>query len=434
MKPPSRIAFVVFVFSFTVNSGWAQWVSRPSPTSEFVTKVAFYNSSTGWIMTGTDSRVDSTFIWKTVDSGKTWILQHGSKGSSYAMAVIDSLTIVYSASGGEGIWRTSNSGSTWTLVSDSAIDCFDISFPSPSVGYAVGGNTSGIVRKTTDSGQTWFTAANISSASEFSAVSFLSSTAGFAVTFYPGKLYSTTDGGYNWAFVDSVGYGDQIYQAPLPVRDMQFVSPDSGWVIGGLSGSSFVARTIDGGSSWQYSRFSVPSTTFQALQMLDAMRGWIVGYDGPNPILRTTDAGSSWQAQMVVPSTIHGFKSIFMIDTLIGYAVGQQSVYTTVTGGGMISSVSLPDLVSPTKFVLNQNYPNPFNSMTHISFSLSSGGTVQLLVTDILGRTVAELEKNFLAPGLQQFSFDASRHASGVYFYSLIKGSSTETKKMILLR
>ena len=434
MKLPSRIVFGLFLLSFTVNSGWAQWFSRPSPTSEFVTKVAFYNSSTGWIMTGTDSKVDSTFIWKTVDSGKTWILQHGSKGSCYAMAVIDSLRIVYSASGGEGIWRTSNSGLTWTLVSDSGIDCFDISFPAPSVGYAVGGNTSGIVRKSTDSGQTWFTSANISSTSEFSAVSFLSTTEGFAVTFYPGKLYSTTDGGYNWTFVDSIGYGDQIYQASLPVRDMQFVSPDSGWVIGGLSGFSFVARTTNGGKSWQYSRFSVSSVTFQALQMLDAMRGWIVGYDGSNPILRTTDAGSSWQTQTAVPSTIHGFKSIFMIDTLIGYAVGQQSIYTTVTGGGTISSVSLSDLVSPTKSILYQNYPNPFNSMTQISFSLSSGGTVHLFVTDILGRTVVELEKNFLSPGFQQFSFDASRLPSGVYFYSLVKGSSTETKKMILLK
>lgn len=426
----ATIVLPLFLLAQTTQLS-SQWLQKVSPTDQYVTEAAFYNSSVGWISTGTDSRLDSTFIWKTLDSGTSWVLQNGSKGSCHAISVLDSLTVLYSASGGEGIWRTTDSGSTWVLVHDSAFHCFDIDFPTPSVGFAVGGETSGIVKKTTDAGQTWLTSANVSSGSAFSATSFTDALNGFALTFFPGTLFRTTDGGFFWEFVDSIGYADQGYAA-LPMRDTQFVTRDSGWTAGGISGSSLIARTTDGGANWQYTRFPYPSATFQALHMLDPLNGWVAGYSGPSAILRTTDGGSAWHAQTTIPVAANGFKSVFMVDTLVGYAVGQNSIYATTNGGIVTSVISSP--TAPVYFTLDQNYPNPFNNITQVTFSLSSPEAVQLEVMDILGRTVAILQSGLLQSGPHRYSFDASQLPGGIYLCRLRTRVSSQSVKMILLK
>jgi hypothetical protein len=91
----------------------------------------------------------------------------------------------------------------------------------------------------------------------------------------------------------------------------------------------------------------------------------------------------------------------------------------------------------PEKFSLGQNYPNPFNPGTVINYQLPAIGTrfiVSLKVFDLLGREVATLENEQKAAGNYSVPFDASKLASGVYFYQLKAGSYIQTKKMLLLR
>jgi hypothetical protein len=59
---------------------------------------------------------------------------------------------------------------------------------------------------------------------------------------------------------------------------------------------------------------------------------------------------------------------------------------------------------------------------------------VVLKVYDILGSEVATLVNNEEPAGSYEVAFDASRLASGIYFYRLQAGSFVETKKMILLK
>ncbi|MBI5472834.1 MAG: T9SS type A sorting domain-containing protein, partial [Ignavibacteriae bacterium] len=91
----------------------------------------------------------------------------------------------------------------------------------------------------------------------------------------------------------------------------------------------------------------------------------------------------------------------------------------------------------PTTYALEQNYPNPFNPKTNIEFQIPGdrkSGSVSLKVFDVLGREVATLVEEKKEPGTYQVSFDASRLASGVYFYKLTAGSFSQTRKMILAR
>jgi hypothetical protein len=53
---------------------------------------------------------------------------------------------------------------------------------------------------------------------------------------------------------------------------------------------------------------------------------------------------------------------------------------------------------------------------------------------DVLGREVSALVNEQLKPGTYEVDFDGSKFASGVYYYKLVAGDFTETKKMVLLK
>jgi len=88
----------------------------------------------------------------------------------------------------------------------------------------------------------------------------------------------------------------------------------------------------------------------------------------------------------------------------------------------------------PVNFELKQNYPNPFNPSTKIKYNIPSQGYVVIKVFDSLGRIVAELVNEEKSPGNYSVEFNASNLASGVYFYNLISGQFSDTKKMMLIR
>ncbi len=105
----------------------------------------------------------------------------------------------------------------------------------------------------------------------------------------------------------------------------------------------------------------------------------------------------------------------------------------SISGEGHPSGVEDIEIL-PKEFALNQNYPNPFNPRTKISWQSPVSGWQTLKVFDILGIEVANLVNQEKPAGNFEVEFDASKLASGVYFYQLKAGSYVGTKKMILLR
>ena len=100
----------------------------------------------------------------------------------------------------------------------------------------------------------------------------------------------------------------------------------------------------------------------------------------------------------------------------------------------IITSVDSKNVVQPLSYKLYQNYPNPFNPSTTISYQIPVPGKVTLKIYDILGREVTTLVNKEQKAGNYKVNFDASRLASGVYFYRIIAGDFVQTKKMILLK
>jgi hypothetical protein len=101
---------------------------------------------------------------------------------------------------------------------------------------------------------------------------------------------------------------------------------------------------------------------------------------------------------------------------------------------GTLTSVNNNDNGLPKSYSLSQNYPNPFNPSTTIEFALPKSGDVSLVVYDILGRIVTTLANGNMNAGYHKFNFNASKLASGVYFYKLKAGDFVSVKKLMLLK
>jgi flagellar hook assembly protein FlgD len=88
---------------------------------------------------------------------------------------------------------------------------------------------------------------------------------------------------------------------------------------------------------------------------------------------------------------------------------------------------------------LAQNYPNPFNPQTTIAFSLRERGHVILTVYNVAGERVRTLAEESFDAGPQRVVWDGRNDAgapvsSGVYFYRLVTGGFSQTRKMVLLK
>ncbi len=114
-----------------------------------------------------------------------------------------------------------------------------------------------------------------------------------------------------------------------------------------------------------------------------------------------------------------------------------------------ITSVDDSENSLPTGYTLEQNYPNPFNPSTTIAYSIpvvdvpslpgrQTGGVegphVSLIVYDLLGREVSMLVNKQQQPGSYKVEFDADGLTSGIYFYKLMAGNFSQTRKMLLVR
>jgi len=88
----------------------------------------------------------------------------------------------------------------------------------------------------------------------------------------------------------------------------------------------------------------------------------------------------------------------------------------------------------PKDFILKQNYPNPFNAQTQIEYFLNRDGEISLQIFDLAGSLVATIQEERKQAGKHIVEWNGEGFASGIYFYRLTSGESTQTKRMILLK
>jgi hypothetical protein len=88
---------------------------------------------------------------------------------------------------------------------------------------------------------------------------------------------------------------------------------------------------------------------------------------------------------------------------------------------------------------LHQNHPNPFNPVTTIKYYLPQQSRVILEINNVSGRRISclvneEQDKGHYTKDWNGLDGKGNYVASGVYFYRLIAGKETISRKMVLLR
>jgi len=97
----------------------------------------------------------------------------------------------------------------------------------------------------------------------------------------------------------------------------------------------------------------------------------------------------------------------------------------------------------PVEYELSQNYPNPFNPQTVIRFGIpahvAAGTPVQLRIYNTLGELVRTLVDQTMLPGRYTARWNGRNNggvpvAAGIYFYRLVAGDYSATRRLLLLK
>ena len=104
-------------------------------------------------------------------------------------------------------------------------------------------------------------------------------------------------------------------------------------------------------------------------------------------------------------------------------------------------SVLSPKAVLPKAFALSQNYPNTFNPSTTIAYDIPEGhdAHVRMNVYNMRGQLIRTLVDELKSEGSYQIQWDGTdnygrRVSSGVFFYRIVAGEFSQTRKMVILK
>jgi hypothetical protein len=121
-------------------------------------------------------------------------------------------------------------------------------------------------------------------------------------------------------------------------------------------------------------------------------------------------------------------------DGLVAVGTHGQGVFS-----GISPAVGPPPAESGGETALGRPYPNPVggdgNPFVTFAYTLREAARVRLSIYDLTGEEVAVLVDEYREAGLQPDAYwDPGGVASGVYFCSLVAGSTTDAVKFVVLR
>jgi len=363
--------------------------------------------------------------------------------------------------------RTNNGGTEWINATGTGIpttlDLYNIFATDSTTALVTGSNTTAFVYRTTNGGLTWVQV--FTQAGGFLNAIWMSSPLNGVMIGDPvggrWSLWRTANGGVNWDSTgmyiqqagSEAGWNNSLYMSGTNIwfgtnNSRVYYSPLSGlagtWVVqstsqassyalwfntvtSGMTGGTQLLMTNNSGVNW--TAVTSPGTGNVSGITGSATAYWFVRQAGA--IYRTTDNGVSFSTDYTAPAGTY---------THIQKAATGSRMWAVRNNGGVSSSLSTVGIEPisgeiPVNFALSQNYPNPFNPATIINFSIPASSIVSLKIYDIAGREVDVIANNvMMSAGTYSVNYSADRLSSGVYFYRIIAGEFTETKKMVLTR
>jgi subtilisin family serine protease len=205
------------------------------------------------------------------------------------------------------------------------------------------------------------------------------------------------------ARVDLVG-GRLELTTDVPIAGMQFRLEGLGasriqFTSDSLLSQFEVANALQGDSARTFVLFSLAGTTIPSGQHT------LGTFDGLSPNIRLTDI-----------------------------------VLSNSSGGHVVTSVwENGSPFVPTEYYLEQNFPNPFNASTTIQYGLPEKSEVAIVIFNILGQKVRELNLGEMNAGRHRVRWDGRNDfgnlvASGVYLYQFHTPNFAQVKKLVMIK
>ncbi len=338
-------------------------------------------------------------VWKTIDSGATWLRQASATyndAASFANLVYfwdsnNGVTMGDAIGGFFEIYTTTNGGANWVRTPSSPalvpLDPNDYGLTNQFTTFGNSiwiGTTFGRILKSTDKGLTWTVVQSPIpdfgggiNGSEGGDLSFSSATNGLLIT-TNFLLYNTVDGGFTWNPVTYSGPLKSFGIASIPTLSNTYVSVGSDLVNDPARGSSW---SNNGGLNW-YDIDNNPDTNL--------VDGSVIAFLNP-----TT-----------------GFASGFSTSAAVG------GIFKW--NGNVLSTVATSQFASSI-FSIS---PNPTTGVVN----LKGSNINQVAVTDILGKVVL----NNTYSSLSEVTLNMSDLNSGVYFVKVTNNEgTTSTSKVV---
>lgn len=317
---------------FRTTDGGENWFEHDSLSSGLFKAITFVNTNKGFV-------VGSGDIVRTDDCGKSWYSQ-----GPYVSTNFNNIFFLDDSSGWvvgnyDAVLRTRDGGNSWQVLSYSILSdnfYYSIEFISPDTGY-ISGNlgsvySSGVLKKTTDGGETWTDIPIPDNVYSIEDIEVLGDGSVWIGDTY--KMYYTLNDGGDWDTVSFYPYSVNIKKFEL--LDELNIKILTGY---GLYSSS------DGGTTWEYSAITNQSSLTNMF-WLDSENCYSSGSGGM--IMHSNDSGHTWE-EFSSGMRAHCY-DVFFIDAMKGIIVGsnfeEAVVYFTNDGGynwesGIIDTVSI---------------------------------------------------------------------------------------------
>jgi hypothetical protein len=438
----------------TTNDGndWTD-VTGDIPSGAQILSLAYLN---GNLIAGDNAVNNATGMYVSTNNGTNWTSINWGLPNYCATSITARNGKLLTGTCG-GVFLSTDAGVNWnepTLHGDNNwADFTALAYRNNN--YVFAGDINGNAYVSTNAGQDFTLTTQLEqgaliSSFAFSGTNIFASTNAWA-SGSPNAVFLSGDNGATWTKVNT-GLPTTSYIPSLAVIGTNlFAATGTG-----------VYLSTNNGTSWT----SVSNGITGFVRSL-AVKGTDLFAGTANGVFRTTNNGTNWTAT----SLTHNMTSLCVVDTNLFGGTWAEGAYYMVNSNSTFKSMGLPSVYvtgfaadngvlyastsdntvwkrsiaeiltgvkdarqAPVEFNLSQNYPNPFNPTTTINYSVAKSGSVELKVYNIMGKEVATLVNEQKGAGNYEVRFDASKLASGVYFYQLKSGDLILTKKLILMK
>ncbi|HRE41782.1 MAG TPA: YCF48-related protein [Ignavibacteria bacterium] len=263
----------------------------------------------------------SFFLTSTSVFAQGWIQQNSNSSISFRTVYFIDQNIGYASgmsTSRTDIFKTNDGGNNWELIySQQGLPIFSLSFINANTGMGVGAN--GVNLRTTNGGNSWNQV--LFSSSNLNSISFLDQNYGWVggnYNFSSATIFKSTNGGQSWNSVSNNLIGN--------ISIIHFLNINVGVAAMGI----YIYKTTNGGSNWTPGFTSSNYKDINSLNMINSDIGFAVGEYGL--ILKTTDGGSNWDYQ--ISGSADDLESVDFIDANTGWIAGDDATILKTTNGG----------------------------------------------------------------------------------------------------